>query len=244
MMRETMLQVGAATTAAELWAAVDEVFSSQTRARAVNTRIALATMKKGAMTASEYMAKMKALADEMAAAGKSLGAEELVLYTLTGLDMEYNPLVTSMLARKDPIPYSELLSQMLSFESRLDLLQQGSGGSQTSVNSASHGGGRTSGNRGSGCGVASQEKDVVAASARVDVDVARPALVDRSHTIMDSVRCASRKGTTLSHIGIVSMLTMSRMRRMLTPLSTSMGQITVGTLIQVQRIILPASSTN
>jgi hypothetical protein len=95
------------------------------------------------------MAKMKALADEMAAVGKPLGTEELMSYILASLDMEYNPLVTLMLARKDLIPYNELLSQMLSFESRLDLLQQGSSGSQSSINSASRGGGRTSGNRGS-----------------------------------------------------------------------------------------------
>jgi hypothetical protein len=58
MTREALLQVGAAETSAALWAAVDEIFSSQTRARAVNIRIALATTKKGAMTTSEYMSKM------------------------------------------------------------------------------------------------------------------------------------------------------------------------------------------
>jgi hypothetical protein len=57
-------------------------------------------------------------------------------------------MVTSMLARTDPVPYSELMSQMLSFESRLDILQGGSGGgSQSSANSASRGNNRNSGNR-------------------------------------------------------------------------------------------------
>lgn len=60
-----------------------------------------------------------------------------MFYVLAGLYMEYNPLVTSMLARSDPASYSELLSQMLSFESRLDLLTQAGGGSQSSANSAS-----------------------------------------------------------------------------------------------------------
>jgi Flp pilus assembly CpaE family ATPase len=46
MMREALLQVGTATMAAELWAAVDEIFSSQTRVMVLNTRIALATTKK------------------------------------------------------------------------------------------------------------------------------------------------------------------------------------------------------
>jgi hypothetical protein len=46
MTRDVMLQVATATTAAELWAAVEEIFSSQSRARAMNTRIALAVLKK------------------------------------------------------------------------------------------------------------------------------------------------------------------------------------------------------
>jgi hypothetical protein len=124
----------------------------QTHARAVNTRIAIATTKNGAMTASEYMAKMKTVSDEMAAAGKPLGDEELMLYILAGLDMEYNPLVTSMLARVKPVPYSKLLSQILSFENRLELLTPGAGGSQSSANTASRNGGRGSNNRGGNCG--------------------------------------------------------------------------------------------
>lgn len=74
------------------------------------------------MTTSEYMSKMKSMSDEMAAAGKPLDAEELMSYILAGLDMEDNPLVTSLLDKKEPVSYSELLAQMLSFESHLDLL--------------------------------------------------------------------------------------------------------------------------
>lgn len=110
---DVMFQVGAAMTAAELWAVVEEIFSSHTRARAVNTRIALATTKKGAMTASEYIAKMKALSNEMVVAGKPLGDEELMSYVLTGLEMEYNPLVMSMLARVEPVLHSGILIEKL-----------------------------------------------------------------------------------------------------------------------------------
>ncbi|CAN6275510.1 unnamed protein product [Urochloa humidicola] len=102
MMREVMAQVATATTAGELWSAVNEIYSSQTRSRSVNTRISLATLKKGNMPASEYLSKMKALADEMAAAGKPLDDDELVGYVLTGLDADYIPLQTTLVARTTP----------------------------------------------------------------------------------------------------------------------------------------------
>jgi hypothetical protein len=47
------------TTSAEAWSTLDEMFASPTRARTVNIRNALATIKKGTTTMFEYFSKMK-----------------------------------------------------------------------------------------------------------------------------------------------------------------------------------------
>lgn len=163
MTREFMAQVATAQTSAQLWSIVDEIFSSQTRDRSVNTRIVLATTKKGAMSANEYLTKMKMLADEMAAAAKPLGVDEFTSYVITGLDEEYNPRVSALLARVEP-DYSELVSHIVSFEGKLEMQRGGNGGG-SSVNSASgrsntHGGDHSgqrpkSGGRGHGSGSSS-----------------------------------------------------------------------------------------
>lgn len=95
------------------------------RARSVNTRIALATTKKGTMSAANYIAKMRNLADEMAVAGKPLGDEEFISYVLTGLGPDYNSLVTSIVTRVEPISFNELQAQIFSFEQRQELLHEG-----------------------------------------------------------------------------------------------------------------------
>jgi hypothetical protein len=87
----------------------------------INTHMALATTQKGSSTASEYLSKMKMLADEMALTGKKLDDEELSLYILAGLDFEYNSLVSSIAARVEPITVGELYSQHLFFKTRLEL---------------------------------------------------------------------------------------------------------------------------
>lgn len=48
--RDTLAQVASSVTARGLWQAIEAMFASQTRARSVNTRIALATTKKGALS--------------------------------------------------------------------------------------------------------------------------------------------------------------------------------------------------
>lgn len=143
--REILIHVASKETAAEVWKAIEQMFAAQTRAQAINTRIALATTKKGNMTIAEYVGKMKGLGDEMAAAGKHLDEEELVSYILTGLDLEYNSVVTTVTGRSDPITVGELYSQLLSFEQRINLLQgnqyqsSASNQYQSSVNSAMRG---------------------------------------------------------------------------------------------------------
>jgi hypothetical protein len=135
---EVITQVAAQNTAASLWAAIEAMFASQNRARIVNTRLALATTSKGGQTITEYIGKMRTLLDEIAAAGKPIDDDELLTYILTGLDMEFYPVVTSLLAMKETIIVSEAYSQLLAFETRMEIL--GSGHSGSSANSANRGG--------------------------------------------------------------------------------------------------------
>ena len=96
------------------------MFSSITRARAINTRIALATTKKGDLSITEYISKMRTLGDEMANTGKPLDDNELVSYILTGIDSDdYNPVITSLIIRVEPVKVGEVFSQLLSFEQRM-----------------------------------------------------------------------------------------------------------------------------
>jgi len=59
---------------------------------------------------------MKGLVDEMASAGHRLEDEELICYILTGLDMEYNLVVSAVAARVEPISVGELYMQLVTFE--------------------------------------------------------------------------------------------------------------------------------
>jgi hypothetical protein len=89
--------------------------SSHTRAHAVNVRMALATTRKGTSSVAEYLTKMQALGNDMAAPRKPLDDEDLVRYILAGLDGLRRQLRS--LARPQEITVSKLVAQMLAFES-------------------------------------------------------------------------------------------------------------------------------
>jgi hypothetical protein len=135
--RDVLVQIVALPTVAKVWKHLETSFASQSCARAINTNMALGTAQEVSSTTAEYFAKMNSLADEMASAGKKLNNKELTSYILAGLDAKYNPLVSSIAARVEPITLGELYSQLLAHENRLELQKEGQ--SFPSVNNASYG---------------------------------------------------------------------------------------------------------
>jgi hypothetical protein len=123
--KDILIHVVLCTTAAKAWVAIHGVFAPQTRARTMNTRLALGTTHKGNLPVTEYFSKMKALRDEMTAAGRTLEDEELIKYIIAGLDEEYTPLVSTICARTEPISLGEFYAQLLTFEIHASLLQDG-----------------------------------------------------------------------------------------------------------------------
>jgi hypothetical protein len=128
--RDILVQVAALPSVIEVWKHIETSFASQSHARVINTHMALATTQKGSSTATEYITKIKTLADEMASADKKLDDEELCSYTLAELDNKYNSFVSSITTGVEPVMLGELYSQLLSFENRLKI-QNGSHQSQS-----------------------------------------------------------------------------------------------------------------
>lgn len=84
----------------------------------------------------EYIVKMKSLVGEMAFAQKTDNDEELVLYFLSGLDEEYNLVISTLMVRVAQVTIAKSTFQLLSFDIRMDLLY---GGYQASANAAGRG---------------------------------------------------------------------------------------------------------
>ena len=120
--REVLAQVATKTTSASIWAALQDMFAVQSQDRVTNLCMQLTNCKKGSMTAAAYYAKVKALGDELAAAGRPMQDDELVTFILAGLDFDYNPLMSTVLGRTTPISLSDLYSQLLAYDARLQLL--------------------------------------------------------------------------------------------------------------------------
>jgi hypothetical protein len=90
MTKESLFQVRVCHTIVETWTVIEGNFTSATRARTINSRIALTTTKKGELSIVDYITKMCGLGDELAIASKPLDDDDMISYILSGLDFYYN----------------------------------------------------------------------------------------------------------------------------------------------------------
>ncbi|XP_071683600.1 uncharacterized protein [Lolium perenne] len=102
-------------SSAAVWAALNAHVSGQSKTRVQQFRSALNNTRKGDMSAEKYVAKMKCIAAELSAVGKSLDEDELIYYVLQGLGSHYNNLHTVVNANPNTT-LAELLTQIQAFD--------------------------------------------------------------------------------------------------------------------------------
>ncbi|KAK1595157.1 hypothetical protein QYE76_048231 [Lolium multiflorum] len=122
-------------TSAEAWAAITAHVSSTSKTRVQQLRSALNDTRKNDLSAEKYFAKMKAIASELAAAGKPLDPDDLIWYILKGLGSHYNTLRTAVNANPGTT-LDDLLSQVQAY----DRMHKADEGFTSSANVARRGG--------------------------------------------------------------------------------------------------------
>lgn len=80
----------------------------------------LHTMQKGGDTIDKYLLRLKALNDQLQAAGERVTDNDLIIPTLTGLPSDYDMICTVILARDSPITLKEFRAQLLGVEKTIE----------------------------------------------------------------------------------------------------------------------------
>jgi hypothetical protein len=107
-------------TCHEVWKTLERMFPAQSQAREMQCGYKLATLKKWASSISDYFQKAQTIAHTHTAIHTPLRDSELVSYVLAGLGSDYDPLITSITTRIDPVSLEELYGHLLTHEQRLD----------------------------------------------------------------------------------------------------------------------------
>lgn len=104
-------------------------YTSQSKARLMQYKYQLQTLRKGSLSMREYLNKVKTYCDILAFVGQKLTEEEQVLHVLSGLGSEYDLVMVTITSKIEPFSLKDTQALFLRYESRLE------GFSSTSVNS-------------------------------------------------------------------------------------------------------------
>ena len=125
---ESMLgHVNRCRTSAEIWLTLERMFATQSKARILQLRLKLQTLKKESLSVDEYILKMREVADMLISAGQMVSDDELIIYILGGLGSEYESVIVNLTSRSDSVSLEEVQFMLQNQEMRLDHLSSSIG---------------------------------------------------------------------------------------------------------------------
>ncbi|KZV45700.1 hypothetical protein F511_26726 [Dorcoceras hygrometricum] len=121
-------------TSSQLWTRVTQLFATRSKARAMQYKLQLQTLKKGGLGMKDYLSKMKGYIDILAACGHSIPEDDQILYVLGGIGVEYDSVVVHVTSRVDTLNLSEVGALLLAHEARIEAYNTTGNSTSPSVN--------------------------------------------------------------------------------------------------------------
>ncbi|KAF8407672.1 hypothetical protein HHK36_006807 [Tetracentron sinense] len=116
---EVHAQVIGLSTSHDVWTSLETSYAAHSRARVLQLRMELQSLKKGPDSIQKYFQRAKTFAHQLALAGRPVCDEDLILSILAGLPSEYGPFRTSISTREEAVSMSDLLGYLLTEEFRI-----------------------------------------------------------------------------------------------------------------------------
>ncbi|XP_075521494.1 uncharacterized protein LOC142554709 [Primulina tabacum] len=108
------------SSSAQIWIRVSTLFATRSKARMMQYKLQLQTLKKGSLSMKDYLGKMKNYVDSLSVCGHPISDDDQVLYILGGVGMEYDSVVVHVASRGESISPSEVGALLLSHEGRIE----------------------------------------------------------------------------------------------------------------------------
>lgn len=134
MQESIQAQMIGCTTSVQLWSRVTHLFATRSRARVMQYKMHLQTLKKGSLSMKDFLSKMKGYVDLLAACGHSISDDDHVLDILGGVGVEYEAVVVHINSRIEALSPADVSALLMAHEARIESYTANTDGSTPTIN--------------------------------------------------------------------------------------------------------------
>ncbi|RVX03711.1 Retrovirus-related Pol polyprotein from transposon RE1 [Vitis vinifera] len=107
-------------TSAQVWKTLELYFATQVRAKVTQFKTQLHNTKKGDLSISDYLLKIRNVVDLLALVGHKISIKDHIDAIFEGLPQDYETFIISVNSRLDPYTVEEIEALLLAQESRIE----------------------------------------------------------------------------------------------------------------------------
>jgi len=111
-------------TSHEAWTALTRLYAGKSRTRVMQLKEDLTLSNRGSRTVTEFLQGIKVIADELAIIDHPVSDDDLTLYILNGLGIEFREIAAPIRARETSLKFEEIHDLLVSHENYLRQLEQ------------------------------------------------------------------------------------------------------------------------
>lgn len=117
---DVLPQVVTCDTARALWHSLEQTYASQSQSPAMDLRLQLQTLKKDSSPISDYLNRMRFIADRLKSIGCDISDDELIIYILNGLGGEYDDFAMPIANYSTTLSFSDFCRMLLTYARGLE----------------------------------------------------------------------------------------------------------------------------
>jgi hypothetical protein len=107
-------------TSRVVWLLMKKMFALKVKARVMQTKLLLTTMKKGSLSMANYFMQAQRWSNLLATVKNPVKDADMVCYIIGGLSADFDPLVASLTTHLEPISLEDMYAHLLIFEQWLE----------------------------------------------------------------------------------------------------------------------------
>lgn len=111
--------IASSQTSHQAWKITRKTYANKSRSQIMSLKERLSVIQRGEQTITKYLQQIRTMEDDLSLASSPVVQDDLILYTLKGVDLDYREIAAAIVARDTCISFEDIHDKLTDFKSYL-----------------------------------------------------------------------------------------------------------------------------